>query len=50
MTGPRVVEKGEEGSSVDDYPHNYIVMNAAIGAKREHIEQATVKLHKEAAR
>jgi O-phospho-L-seryl-tRNASec:L-selenocysteinyl-tRNA synthase len=50
VTGPRVVEKGEEGSSVDNYPHDYIVMNAAIGAKREHIEQATVKLHKEASR
>ena len=47
VTGPRVVLKGESGASIDGYPHDYIVMNAAIGSSREDVEMATNKLHKE---
>ncbi len=47
VTGPRVVLKGEFGASIDGYPHDYIVMNAAIGSSREDVEMATNKLHKE---
>ena len=47
VTGPRAVEAGAFGSCVDNYPHSYIVMNAAIGARREDIETATTKLDKE---
>lgn len=50
VTGPRSVESGEYGSSTDDYPHNYIVMNAAIGVRKSDIETATAKLYKEASR
>lgn len=48
VTGPRAVEAGTFGSSVENYPHSYIVMNAAIGASREDVETATTKLDKEA--
>ncbi|MGY5856169.1 MAG: O-phosphoseryl-tRNA(Sec) selenium transferase [Candidatus Thorarchaeota archaeon] len=47
VTGPRAVEKGEYGSSSDNYPHSYIVMNAAIGASKNDVEAATTKLDKE---
>lgn len=47
VTGPRAVEKGAWGSSVDDYPHSYLVMNAAIGARKKDLEGATAKLYKE---
>jgi len=47
VTGPRVVEKGDFGSCIDNYPHNYLVMNAAIGASRTDVERATTKLYKE---
>ncbi|MHA1614476.1 MAG: O-phosphoseryl-tRNA(Sec) selenium transferase [Candidatus Thorarchaeota archaeon] len=47
VTGPRAVKKGEYGSSTDGYPHSYIVMNAAIGVRKEDIEVATTKLLKE---
>ncbi len=47
VTGPRAVEKGEYGSSSDNYPHSYIVMNAALGASRNDVEAATTKLDKE---
>lgn len=47
VTGPRAVERGARGSSVDNYPHSYIVMNAAIGARRKDVEGATAKLYKE---
>jgi O-phospho-L-seryl-tRNASec:L-selenocysteinyl-tRNA synthase len=50
VTGPRAVEKGEYGSSVDNYPHSYIVMNAALGVAKKDIETATAKLYKEASR
>jgi O-phospho-L-seryl-tRNASec:L-selenocysteinyl-tRNA synthase len=50
VTGPRAVEVGAFGSCIDDYPHSYIVMNAAIGARREDVETATTKLDKEASR
>ena len=50
VTGPRAIEAGAFGSSVDDYPHSYIVMNAAIGVRREDVETATTKLDKEASR
>ena len=47
VTGPRAVGKGEYGSSCDNYPHSYLVMNAAIGASRNDVETATTKLYKE---
>ncbi len=48
VTGPRAVESGEYGSSTEGYPHSYIVMNAAIGVRKEDVETATTKLYKEA--
>ncbi|TFG26855.1 O-phosphoseryl-tRNA(Sec) selenium transferase [Candidatus Thorarchaeota archaeon] len=48
VTGPRAVEKGSYGSSIDNYPHSYLVMNAAIGARKIDIENATTKLYKQA--
>jgi hypothetical protein len=50
VTGPRAVEKGELGSSVDNYPNSYIVMNAAIGSLKIDVETATTKLYKEASK
>jgi O-phospho-L-seryl-tRNASec:L-selenocysteinyl-tRNA synthase len=50
VTGPRAIEAGSFGSCVDNYPHSYIVMNAALGARREDIETATTKLDKEASK
>ena len=50
VTGPRAIEAGAFGSSVENYPHSYIVMNAAIGASHEDVETATTKLDKEAGR
>ena len=50
VTGPRTVMSGEYGSSVDNYPHSYIVMNAAIGARKVDIETATAKFYKEASK
>ncbi|TXT54787.1 MAG: O-phosphoseryl-tRNA(Sec) selenium transferase [Candidatus Thorarchaeota archaeon] len=47
VTGPRAVEKDSYGSCVDGYPHNYIVMNAAIGSRREDIETAVSRLGEE---
>jgi O-phospho-L-seryl-tRNASec:L-selenocysteinyl-tRNA synthase len=47
VTGPRAVAMGEKGSCVDNYPHSYIVMNAAIGVTKEDVEGATAKLYKE---
>jgi O-phospho-L-seryl-tRNASec:L-selenocysteinyl-tRNA synthase len=50
VTGPRAVEKGAIGSSVENYPHSYIVMNAAIGASKTDVETATAKLDIEASK
>jgi O-phospho-L-seryl-tRNASec:L-selenocysteinyl-tRNA synthase len=50
VTGPRAVEKGGLGSSVENYPHSYIVMNAAIGTSKNDVETATTKLYKEASK
>ncbi|MFW9787046.1 MAG: O-phosphoseryl-tRNA(Sec) selenium transferase [Candidatus Thorarchaeota archaeon] len=50
VTGPRAVGKGEFGSSSDNYPYSYIVMNAAIGASSSDIVAATTKLYKEASK
>jgi O-phospho-L-seryl-tRNASec:L-selenocysteinyl-tRNA synthase len=47
VTGPRAIPKGAFGSCIDQYPHSYLVMNAAIGASRSDIENATEKLFKE---
>lgn len=47
VTGPRAVPAGAYGSCIDNYPHPYIVMNAAIGASKKHVEKATTKLYKE---
>jgi O-phospho-L-seryl-tRNASec:L-selenocysteinyl-tRNA synthase len=46
VTGPRAVVKGDPGSCIDNYPHSYLVMNAAIGASKNDIEMATIKLYK----
>jgi len=50
VTGPRAVKRGDYGSSTDNYPHSYIVMNAAIGARKVDVDTATAKLYKEASR
>ena len=50
VTGPRAVEKGAMGSSAENYPHSYIVMNAAIGASKNDVDTATTKLYKEASK
>jgi len=50
VTGPRAIDAGAFGSSVDKYPHSYIVMNAAIGVSPEDVVTATTKLDKEAGR
>ncbi|MBE0527357.1 MAG: O-phosphoseryl-tRNA(Sec) selenium transferase [Candidatus Thorarchaeota archaeon] len=50
VTGPRAVKSGDLGSSTDNYPHSYIVMNAAIGIRKTDVETATAKLYKEASR
>ena len=50
VTGPRAVKRGNYGSSTENYPHSYIVMNAAIGVRKEDVETATAKLYKEASK
>ena len=47
VTGPRSVSLGSFGSCIEDYPHSYIVMNAAIGSTRNDVEKATTKFFKE---
>ncbi|MFW9954961.1 MAG: O-phosphoseryl-tRNA(Sec) selenium transferase [Candidatus Thorarchaeota archaeon] len=47
VTGPRAIKAGSYGSCIEDYPHDYIVMNAAIGTSKKDIEKATTKLYKE---
>ena len=47
VTGPRAVAKGDYGSCIDDYPHSYLVMNAAIGATKRDIQLATTRLNRE---
>ncbi len=47
VTGPRAINAGDYGSCIDNYPHSYIVMNAAIGASENDIIKATTKLYKE---
>lgn len=46
VTGPRTVTTGEKGSCIGQYPHSYIVMNAAIGSRQKDIRNATTKLFK----
>ncbi len=46
VTGPRAISKGAQGSCIENYPHSYIVMNAAIGANRKDVEDATIKLNR----
>ncbi len=46
VTGPRAIPKGQYGSCINEYPHDYIVMNAAIGCRKSDIEGATAKLYK----
>jgi O-phospho-L-seryl-tRNASec:L-selenocysteinyl-tRNA synthase len=46
VTGPRAISKGTQGSCIDNYPHSYIVMNAAIGASKKDVEEATSKLNR----
>jgi O-phospho-L-seryl-tRNASec:L-selenocysteinyl-tRNA synthase len=46
VTGPRAISKGAQGSCIDDYPHSYIVINAAIGASQKDVEDATAKLNR----
>jgi O-phospho-L-seryl-tRNASec:L-selenocysteinyl-tRNA synthase len=47
VTGPRAINAGDYGSCIENYPHSYIVMNAAIGATEKDLENATTKLYKE---
>jgi len=46
VTGPRVVNPkvGHFGASIQNYPYPYIVMNAAIGARKKDIQVAVAKL------
>ena len=48
VTGPRVYDPSQKefGTCAEGYPTPYIVMNAAIGSKREHIEIAVERLEK----
>jgi O-phospho-L-seryl-tRNASec:L-selenocysteinyl-tRNA synthase len=46
VTGPRAVTRGDYGSCIEGYPHGYLVMNAAIGAKQKDVEDATSKLNR----
>lgn len=46
VTGPRAIEKGSFGSCMDDYPHSYITMNAAIGVEKKDIDLAVERLEK----
>ncbi len=47
VTGPRAVSAGDFGSCIDKYPSSYLVFNAAIGAIKNDILEATTKLYKE---
>ncbi len=47
VTGPRVVPEGAFGACIDCYPYSYVVVNAAIGARRQDVKVATTKLFKE---
>jgi O-phospho-L-seryl-tRNASec:L-selenocysteinyl-tRNA synthase len=47
VTGPRAVAAGDFGSCIDEYPSSYLVFNAAIGATKNDILEATTKLYKE---
>ncbi len=46
VTGPRVmnVEKNDFGSCTSDLPWSYVVINAAIGAKKDHVIMSVSKL------
>ncbi|MHA1143968.1 MAG: O-phosphoseryl-tRNA(Sec) selenium transferase [Candidatus Helarchaeota archaeon] len=46
VTGPRAVLPSEWGSSIDGYPHPYLVLNAAIGSRKQDVEAVLVKLEK----
>jgi O-phospho-L-seryl-tRNASec:L-selenocysteinyl-tRNA synthase len=46
LTGPRIIDLGKSsfGTCAEDVPYSYIVMNAAIGVKKEDISLAVQKL------
>ncbi|MFO7797303.1 MAG: O-phosphoseryl-tRNA(Sec) selenium transferase [Promethearchaeati archaeon] len=48
VTGPRVYDPSQKefGTCTEGYPTPYIVMNAAIGSKKEHINTAIERLEK----
>lgn len=47
VTGPRAYKKGEKrGACYDDYPHNYLCLNAAIGADESDVRKAVERLEK----
>lgn len=46
VTGPRAISRGAYGSCIDNYPHSYLVMNAAIGTGQKDVEEATIKLNR----
>jgi len=47
VTGPRAYKKGDKkGACHDDYPHNYLCLNAAIGADESDVRKAVERLDK----
>ncbi|MBD3404946.1 MAG: O-phosphoseryl-tRNA(Sec) selenium transferase [Candidatus Lokiarchaeota archaeon] len=44
VTGPRAVQKNSYGSCIEGYPHDYLVMNAAIGSQKKDITIAVDRL------
>ncbi len=46
VTGPRAIRKGEFGSCMNDYPHSYLTMNAAIGVNEKDINLAVERLER----
>lgn len=45
-TGPRAVAPSDWGSSIDNYPTPYLVLNAAIGARKQDVNAVIEKLEK----
>ncbi len=47
VTGPRAYEKGQKwGACYDDYPHDYLCLNAAIGSQKADITTAIDRLER----
>ncbi len=46
VSGPRAYRTGEKGACYDNYPHNYLCLNAAIGTPEADIREAVLRLEK----